>query len=370
MLAGCISIFYLSCTQQARTATQSDAATAAPDSISPEESAADSAIQRKDTLTFAFCGDIMMGTTFPDIMLPPQDGANLLKDCSKFTVSADMALGNLEGTLCDGGRTDKKQGKYCYAFRTPVKYVKNLTDAGFDYLSMANNHANDFGQEGILSTEQALTENGIAFSGISGRREYAVVERAGYRIGVCAFGHNNYTIRHLDTVRVKDIIQRLRDTEKVDILIVSFHGGAEGRDKAHLPMGHETFLGEDRGNLRTFAHLCIDLGADIVYGHGPHVPRCMEMYKDRLIAYSLGNFCTPYGISLTGISGYAPLLEVKTTGDGTFVSGHIHSMTQVRGIGPRIDQTHAAAQLIRSLTEADIKPSHINISTSGEITRK
>ena len=369
-LIGCISMFFISCTQPARTAPQTDSASTQPDSVAPAKDTTQSDTLKKDTLTFVFCGDIMMGTTFPDTALPPNDGKNLFKDCLEWTVNADLTLGNLEGTLCDGGKTDKKPGKYCYAFRTPVKYVKNLVDAGFDYVSMANNHANDFGQEGILSTEQALSRNDIAFSGISGRKEYAVVERAGYRIGICAFGHNGYTIRHLDTARVKGILQQLRDTEKADILIVSFHGGAEGRDKAHLPQGKETFLGEDRGDLRRFAHLCIDLGADIVYGHGPHVPRCMELYNDRIIAYSLGNFCTPYGVSLTGISGYAPLLEVKTTGNGTFVKGHIHSMKQVRGIGPRLDQTHAAAQLIKSLTESDISNPGINIGNTGEITKK
>ena len=79
-----------------------------------------------------------------------------------------------------------------------------------------------------------------------------------------------------------------------DIVIVSFHGGAEGSKALHVPYGQETFYGENRGHLREFTHTVIDAGADLVWGHGPHVLRGMEVYKDRLIAYSLGNFAT-YG---------------------------------------------------------------------------
>ena len=74
-----------------------------------------------------------------------------------------------------------------------------------------------------------------------------------------------------------------------EIVIVFFHGGAEGSDKGRVPYGHEQAYGEDRGNLREFTHVAVDAGADLVLGSGPHVLRGMERYRDRLIAYSLGN---------------------------------------------------------------------------------
>ena len=157
---------------------------------------------------------------------------------------------------------------------------------------------------------------------------------------------------------------------RCDLVIVSFHGGAEGKSRRRLPFGPETFLGENRGSLRQFAHQCIDLGADIVYGHGPHVPRCIELYNDKLIAYSLGNFCTPKSVSLKGISGYAPLLEVKVDGKGRFIEGHIHSFIQQPAIGPRLDAQNRAAQLIRDLTATDIKNAQITITPDGDIRRK
>ena len=321
---------------------------------------------RGDTLVVAMCGDIMMGTTYPTTQLPANDGRDIFLDTKPLTLAADIALGNLEGAITDAGHCTKGSGPNSYAFRMPTRFGHLLSEAGYDYVSQANNHANDFDREGILSTEQVLSDLGIKFSGIAGRTESAVVERNGVRYGVCAFGHNSYTIKHLDLQTVKRIIDDLKP--KCDILIVTFHGGAEGRDKCHLPQGTETFLGENRGNLREFTHFCIDNGADVVFGHGPHVCRAMEVYKGKFIAYSLGNFCTPYGISLTSISGYAPVVTININKEGQFLSGKIHSFIQQRGVGPRKDDTNAVAREIRALTESDIKGSPIRIDDKGNIT--
>jgi poly-gamma-glutamate capsule biosynthesis protein CapA/YwtB (metallophosphatase superfamily) len=320
------------------------------------------------TLNIAMTGDIMMGTTFPSVMLPANEGRDLFRDAKDILVNADLTLGNLEGTLCDGGRSTKGSGPNSYSFRTPTSYGHLLKEAGFDYLSMANNHANDFGPEGIVSTETVLESQGILFSGIAGRIESAVIERKGLKIGLCAFGHNSYTLKHTDLTTVGRIVDDL--VSKCDLVIVSFHGGAEGRTKNHLPQGPESFLGENRGSLRQLAHFCIDHGADVVYGHGPHVVRAMEVYKDRFIAYSLGNFCTPYNVSLTGISGYAPVVEININADGSFIDGQIHSFLQTRGVGPRQDAAGSAAREIRQLSEADIPQSQATIDALGSIRLK
>ena len=144
-----------------------------------------------DTLTIAMTGDIMMGTTFPSTQLPLKDGRDIFMDTKEITSRADLAVGNLEGTLCDGGTTNKKPGPNCYAFRTPTKFGPRLTEAGYDFLSMANNHANDFGQFGIESTEKTLDQLGIKYSGIKGRVRTAIVERNGVKYGLCAFGQNS-----------------------------------------------------------------------------------------------------------------------------------------------------------------------------------
>lgn len=322
----------------------------------------------QDTLTIAMTGDIMMGTTFPSIMLPQNDGRDLFKDAQNILQRADLAVGNLEGTLCDGGKSTKGNGPNSYSFRTPTSYSHLLKEVGFDYLSMANNHANDFGLEGIESTEHCLDSMGILYSGIAGRVESVVIERQGLRIGICAFGHNAYTLKHTDLETVERIVDKL--VKETDLVIVSFHGGAEGRTRNHLPQGSETFLGENRGSLRQLAHFCIDHGADVVYGHGPHVTRAIEVYKGRFIAYSLGNFCTPYNVNLTSISGYAPLVEIKINHEGRFLSGQIHSMLQERGIGPRRDKMGRAAWEMKSLSEADVPQSEAKIDNKGKIVLK
>ncbi len=98
-------------------------------------------------------------------------------------------------------------------------------------------------------------------------------------------------------------------------------GGAEGSDETHVKPGHEIFLGEDRGDLIEFSHAVIDAGADVVFGHGPHIMRGMEFYKGRLIAYSLGNFCGYRVLSTAGFLGVGGVLKVTLTKDGTWVGG-------------------------------------------------
>ena len=324
--------------------------------------------QVPDTLTVAMTGDIMMGTTYPTVRLPANDGRDLFQDTAPILQAATLAVGNLEGAICDGGTCTKGGGANSYAFRTPTSYTHLLDDAGYDFVSMANNHSNDFGDTGILSTEKCLESYGIAYSGLTGRKEWTVVERGGVRWGLCAFGHNQKTLKHADLGKVEAILDTLK--KHSDLIVVSFHGGAEGSDKGHLPNGQETCFGENRGELRKFAHFCIDHGASVVYGHGPHVTRCVEVYKGRFIAYSLGNFCTPYGMGLSGTLGYAPVITVRvlsTTGE--FVDGRIHPFIQRSGLGPRRDETGTVTRHIKALSDSDVPASEAVVSEGGEISR-
>lgn len=327
-----------------------------------------SSAQAVDTIKLALTGDIMMGTTYPSIQLPQEEGRLLFKHVAPIISGADIAAGNLEGTLCDGGTTTKRMSKVSYAFRTPVRFAPRLSEAGYDFLSVANNHVNDFGDTGISSTMKALDGVGIKYAGIKDLCEWSVVEKDGRRYGFCAFSHNQKTCDHRDLETVRRILGELR--EQADFVIVSFHGGAEGSAHNRLPYGRETFCGENRGSIRELAHFCIDEGADVVYGHGPHVLRAVEVYKGHFIAYSLGNFCTPYGINLRGISGYAPVVTIRVLADGTFVDGQIHSFIQQRGAGPLPDAQNLVAKEMKRLTELDVPKTSIIISATGAITRK
>ena len=314
--------------------------------------------------TIAMVGDMMLGTLHPKTQLPPNDGKNLFDDVKEILSSATIAVGNCEGVFCDEKiPCAKGKGKNSYAFRMPSTYANLLKEAGFDFVSLANNHSQDFGTEGVKKTMAILDAVGIRYAGVKKLCRSALLQRGDITYGFCAFGHNSYTYRHQDTAQALSIIRSLRDS--CDILIVSFHGGAEGKDKVHLPKGTETFLGEDRGSLRSFAHLCIDNGADLVFGHGPHVCRAVEIYKGHFIAYSLGNFCTPAGISVSGISGYSPVITVRLDNEGLLVDGKIHSFIQPFRTGPRIDKSNIVAKAIRTLTQEDFKNAHILIEDDG-----
>ena len=320
-------------------------------------------------LMLALCGDIMMGTTYPTVRLPQNDGKEIFADVAALFQEADLAAGNLEGVICEGGSCTKNTGKANnYAFRMPESYAGLLKEAGFDYMNLANNHTNDFGSYGLNRTREILEEQGISYSGLPDC-ESVVIEKDGVRYGICSFGHNSYTLKHTDTASVTRILTGLRP--KCDIMIVNFHGGAEGSKYSHLPDGPETYLGENRGNLRQFAHRCVDLGADVVFGHGPHVTRAVELYQDRLIAYSLGNFCTTFGVNLAGVNAYAPVLVVKVDGEGRFVEGRIHSFIQAQGTGPKLDPSDKVAQHMRSLSIADFRGDFgLEIADDGTMTRK
>lgn len=334
--------------------------------VTPQAQPKEARPQFTGEVTIAMTGDIMTGSILPTPNMPPNDGRDTFIDCAKLLQSADVACGNLEGVLGDSGKPRKAPGPLSFSFMMPTKSVQLLVDAGYDFLGIANNHINDFYPVAIQSTIKTLRDNGI---GVAGTRdcETCIREINGVKYGFCAFGHESYTLRTQDKITVTRIVKKLRS--ECDIVIVCFHGGSEGVSERHLPYGTEYFHGADRGNLREFAHLCIDSGADIVYGHGPHVCRAMELYKGHLIAYSLGNFATPRGMKLDGPTSYAPLLIVKLQG-GKFAEGQIHPFIQYRDKGPRVDKSGAVIKEIQSLSNEDIKDNELVIADDGKLLTK
>jgi poly-gamma-glutamate capsule biosynthesis protein CapA/YwtB (metallophosphatase superfamily) len=318
----------------------------------------------------AAVGDVMLGSTFPDesngALLPPDDGRLLLAEVTPLLTAADVAFGNLEGPLADGGTSEKcarsKPGR-CYAFRVPARYGALLREAGFNVMSLANNHAGDFGDAGRASTRAVLERLAIRYAGAPG--EVARLEVRGARIAVVAFSTSAGTndLRDLDEAR-----RIVADARKgADLVVVSVHGGAEGADRQHVPPGHEEFLGEDRGDLRAFARAVVSAGAALVIGHGPHVVRGMEVVDGRLVAYSLGNFATYGGMNLSGPNGLTLVLEVELARDGRFLRGRIHPARQVRPGGPRLDPEGEVIGVVRRLSREDFGPSAVVVSDDGTI---
>ena len=316
-------------------------------------------------LTIAAVGDMMLGTDFPQNHLPDDDGAGFLADVAEALSAADVTFGNLEGVLMDGGEPVKKcsNPKACYLFRSPTRYADHLVAAGFDVMSLANNHARDFGEQGRDSSMQALAQAGIRHSGREG--DFASFERNGLKIAVLAYAVTKNSNMLLDYALSEQTVAEFANTH--DIVVVSFHGGAEGRDATHLPFAEEEYYGEPRGDVVKWSRMVIDAGADLVIGHGPHVVRAIERYNDRLIAYSLGNFATYYGISVADIKGVAPILRVTLDGAGRFIEGDIVSTRQIRPAGPSIDPDQRAYRLMRMLSIEDFVTPGIAFLPEGRI---
>jgi len=146
---------------------------------------------------------------------------------------------------------------------------------------------------------------------------------------------------------------------------VLMHAGAEGSDKTHTPSGNEVAFGEDRGSARAFAHAVIDGGADLVLGSGPHVLRGVELHDDRLIAYSLGNFAGHTNFGMGGVLSQSGILHVKLGPTGRALSGKLHSVALVGPGWPKLDRTHAAARLVRTLSQQDFGPTRVRMDDEG-----
>ena len=316
-------------------------------------------------ISIAAVGDMMLGTDYPENHLPDDDGVGFLANVTDALSATDVTFGNLEGVLVDGGEPGKKcsNPKACYLFRSPTRYAEHYKAAGFDVMSLANNHARDFGEEGRDSTMRALTEVGIHHSGRVG--DFASFERDGISIAVLAYAVTKNSNMLLDYELAEQTVRQ--HAESHDIVVVSFHGGAEGRDVTRLPFAEEEYYGEPRGDVVRFSRMVVDAGADLVIGHGPHVVRAIERYNDRLIAYSLGNFATYYGISVAGIKGVAPILRVTLDGNGRFMEGDVISTVQIRPAGPSVDDSQRAYRLIRSLSLQDFENPGIRFLPDGKI---
>ncbi len=316
-------------------------------------------------ISIATVGDMMIGTDYPENHLPDDDGVSFLNAVTPILSSADIAFGNLEGVLVDGGEPGKACNNpgACYLFRSPTRYAVHYRDAGFDVLSLANNHARDFGEEGRTATMKALDAVGIHHSG---REElFASFETNELKVAVLAYAVTKDSNLMLDYALAEQTVAEFARTH--DIVIVSFHGGAEGEAMMHVPFAEEEYFGEPRGDVALFARCMIDAGADLVVGHGPHVLRGIERYKDRLIAYSLGNFATYYGISVEGVKGIGLILLTTLDGEGRFIEREIVSTVQLRPDGPSIDDEQRALNLIRGLSVADFGNPGLTFLPNGKL---
>lgn len=238
-----------------------------------------------ETVTVNAVGDIMISNQAASLV----DSAGTVYPLAKvkaLLADADLRVGNLESPISDTGVKFNKT----YALRIPVRHAGVLTDGGFEVMTLANNHILDNGEDALRNTIHVLDGLGIQHVGagmdIAEARKPAIFKRKGTKIGFLGYsltfpeefwaGKKRPGTAYGSANCLQKDIPALRS--QVDILIVVFHWGIEKLPKI-------------KSYQKRLGHLAIDLGADAVVAHHPHVLQGIELYKGRPIAYSLGNFC-------------------------------------------------------------------------------
>ena len=373
----------------------------------------------------SFVGDINLGTSTLLDGIPPDTGRGLL-DRARPALTGDLVVGNFEGVLADSGTTFKcgKAGKHvevrpsqfarvasdstprvhrppsidtttlmpgkpkptakpkpktaksektkprpagCYAFLTPVALAPRLVEAGFTHLNLANNHTNDFGSDGRASTDSVLRGLGIRLYGPTEQIAIDSIHRGDSLTVVALVGFTTYPFAYdlLDIERSAAVVDSVR--RLADVLVVTFHGGSEGMQALHVSETAESLGTEPRGELRRWARAVIDAGADAVIGHGPHVLRGIEFYRNKPIVYSLGNFLTYRGFNLNGPLGITGVLQLEFGADRALHRARLVPMIQYPREGPLPDSTGTAVELVRRLSLEDFGASAARLSENGEI---
>jgi poly-gamma-glutamate capsule biosynthesis protein CapA/YwtB (metallophosphatase superfamily) len=245
-------------------------------------------IASSDTVTIAAVGDMMFGASSQDIM-EAQGYDYPFATTRHILQAAHLAIGNLETPLTNQGEPIATKE---FLFRNPPeKVAPALKRAGLDIVTLANNHTLDYGTQGLLDTMQALDQQSIRYHGAginsTAARKPVIFElsngqKAAFLAYSCTFPEEFWaTSKTAGTAfcheqHVRSDVAGLAE-QKIDIIVVSFHWGAE-RVKELRP--YQPLL----------AHAAIDAGADLVIGHHPHILQAVEYYRDSLILYSIGNF--------------------------------------------------------------------------------
>ncbi|MCR5565713.1 MAG: CapA family protein [Clostridiales bacterium] len=179
----------------------------------------------------------------------------------------DQTVINFEGVLSDYKGQEFKSKTY--RFRGTTDFVKILTGSSIEACSLANNHINDFGKQGEESTKATLEENGIHWFQ---RYKPYIYEKDGIRIAFVSL-HNIWN----EFDKVKALLQSLKEEQKVNATVVCWHAGREYR-------------GAHENNVDRTSKTMIKYGADLIIMCHPHVLQGIDIYEDRCVFYSLGNF--------------------------------------------------------------------------------
>lgn len=294
-----------------------------------------------ETITVGWVGDMVPSD---DTSYNTQIFAGVAHELAK----PDLMIGNLEGTFAQVDRLDKclYLMSMCHAFRGDASFATSLKAAGFDFVSLVNNHSYDFGEDGLRDTQTILDETGIPYISPTNQSTSIVVK--GRKIGILGLSSTEPT----KTITDYDFIEREVTTlkESNDFVIVIFHGGAEGSDKTVVPNTTEYMGTENRGDVAQVARVAVDAGADLVLGSGPHVLRKIELYNGAPVAYSLGNFVGGTHLVTTGVLGISGIMTTTLEKDTPTTYDFTSVLLSKDGV-PTLDPTDQGKALVNVLSK-------------------
>ena len=302
----------------------------------------------RETITIKAVGDIVLGSTWPEDRIPAGVEDRFFAGVAGTLSGSDIVFGNLEGALTDSGNTEKDSSRGTqFAFRMPPRFARVLQNAGFNVLSLANNHSSDFGPEGLADTLEAIASHGMLAVGL--KNDIVYQEIRGIRIAWIGFSYLGLHNSIHDLDEVVRLVTEARQNAR--LVIVTFHGGAEGSDALRVYDIKEKYLGENRGNVVRFARTAVESGADLVLGHGPHVLRGVECYWQKLIVYSLGNFVGYQAFSTKRAAAVSIILDITLDEDGWLRRVEFHPVRFSAEHLPEIDPRRRALYLLNDLSQ-------------------
>ena len=254
-----------SCGTQEKTVTEK---------TSKKESVEDAAKPSKKVVTVTAVGDCTFATddaaaaddSFVSMEEEQDDYIYFFENVADIFEEDDLTIVNFEGTLSERGKRQDKQ----FAFRGDPEYVEILTSSSVEAANLANNHSSDYGKESYDDTIEYLEDAGVAvFDGT----DIEIMEINGVTVGLVGI----YALNETRAAELEPAMEKVKE-EGAELIVVNFHWGEE---KAKTP----------NSTQKELAHKAVDLGADLVVGHHPHVLQGIEKYNGKYIVYSLGNFC-------------------------------------------------------------------------------
>jgi len=319
-----------------------------------------------DSVRIKAVGDIVLGNNWPDGSFPPNYEMDTTTQLKSVLGEADVIFGNFEGALTTHKFSPKTpRGTSVFAFRMPPHFALLLKNAGFNAMAIANNHTFDFGTVGYDDTKKHLTAAGMTLIG----EPHAITLQKIRDITIAWLGfshlpHQNYIG---DLARLSQMMKTAR--QQADLVIVSMQAGAEGSDALIVRDQPERYLGEERGNTFRFARRAVELGADLVIGHGPHVLRGMECYRGKLIAYSLGNFAGYGAFSIKQAAAISAVLEVRLAKDRTLLEVNLIPVVFDQNRLPQPDVDETARYLVNDLSRRHPLANNVQfpVTADGEL---